>query len=196
MREETRTIYKFSELSETAKQYAIEKYRDHSVDYEIHWQHELFESMKAVFDTAGIKIKDYQLGAYSYSYVKIDMDESIYNLTGARALGWIENNLLSKLRVTRAQYLKNRKDYFRYGYRIDKIKDCPLTGYCADHDFIDVLIESVKTGDCLGESFKLRLPETYVKLLEQEYEYQRSDEYITETIEANEYEFLESGEQL
>lgn len=35
----------------------------------------------------------------------------------------------------------------------------------------------------------------YCKMLDQEYEHVQSDEYIDETIRANEYEFLESGKR-
>lgn len=193
MRTETLQLFKFSELSDDAKQIAIEQWRNDTAADPIAWQDELLYSFKAVFKTASVTLKDYELSLCSYSSVKIEMDQEVYDLTGARALAWLENNFLSKLRVTRAEYLKNRKDYFRYGYRVGKIKDCPLTGYCADESFIDALIESIKTGDCLGDAFKLRMPETYVKLLQAEYDDQNSDEYISETLEVNEYEFLETG---
>lgn len=191
MRTETINIYKFNELPDDIKQRARDKWRDmYSTD--IHWQAEIFESLKTLFDTANIRMLDYQLGLQR-SFIKHDLDSNVAELSGARALAWLENNLFCKLRVTRAQYLKNRKDNFRYGYRIGKIKDCPLTGYCADDDFIDDLLNNVKSGNTLGDSFRW-LADKYESILQGEYDYQNSDEYIDEHLEANEYEFDESGD--
>lgn len=192
MRIKTIALYKFSELSEESKKRAIERYRE-SND-EIFWQDEIFDSMIKVFEKCdGVSLKDYSLGLCSYSYVKSEFrDDATAELTGARALGWLENNLFSNLRMTRSQYLKNRKANFGYGYRVGKIPDCPLTGYCADHDFLEALTENVLSGKTLKDSFN-SLADTYVKLLESENDSQNSEEYISEHFEANEYEFTEDG---
>jgi hypothetical protein len=192
MRTKTITLYKFSELSEDAQRRAIERYRDRN--YEIHWQEELIDSFSAVYAAMNVKLKDYSLGLHSYSYVKIDLEDSIANLSGARALGWIENNLLAGLRMTRHEYMKNRKNNFQYGYRIGKIKECPFTGTCFDMDFLDCITKELKSGDTLGEVLKRRLPEKYVELLQAEYDDQNSDEYISDTLIANEYEFTAAGD--
>ena len=198
MRTYTIKIFKFSELSESAQAKAIESYRNNN--FEIAWQDELFQSFKAVYKTANIKLLDYTLSPDFTSYVKInlDKDDPVYNLTGSRAIAWLENNFLSKLRVTRNEYLKNRKSNFGYGYgygyKIGKIKDCPLTGYYADDDLIACLIDSINSGDCIGDTFTHRLVEKYCELLQNEYEWQNSNKYIAEHFECNEYEFLECGE--
>lgn len=186
-------LFKFNELSESAQAKAIETYRNNNFD--VPWQEEIFQSFKKVFESAEIKLLDYRLSPDFTSYIKIDLDRNdpVYNLSGARALAWLENNLLCKLRITRMEYLKNRLQNFKYGYRIGKIKDCPFTGYCADDDFINCLVESVKNGDCIGEAFKIRMVEKYCELIQAEIDYQNSEEYIIESFEANDYEFLECG---
>lgn len=192
MRTQTIEVYSFNELSDDAKEHARDKYREKN--YEIDWQIELFQSLMAVYKAANIKVKDYSLGLNSYSYMKLDMDDNVKDLEGSRALAWLENNLFYKLRITRAEYLKNRKAYFGYGkhYRIGCVKACPLTGVCFDVDFLDDLQNSVKNGMCLGDAFK-GLADTYVKLLQSEYDAQNSDEYIDEHLEINGYEFTEDG---
>lgn len=45
------------------------------------------------------------------------------------------------------------------------------------------------------DAFVLELNAYYLKMLETEYEYQQSEEYLSETMEANEYTFLENGKR-
>lgn len=71
-------------------------------------------------------------------------------------------------------------------------RDAMPTGYCLDagirHNFAE---EWQKTGDAL-ESFKSAL-ESFLREVENDIEYQYSDEAVEESIEANGYEFDEGG---
>lgn len=189
MKTHTIHTYLFEELTLDAQKKAIHEYRE--MNDEI-FQAEIFNSLKALLRTANIKISDYSLGLNN-SYLKLNIDSPIAQLTGVRAYAWIENNLLSKLRVSRSEYLKNRKNYFTWGYRIGAIKSCPLTGCCYDETFLNSLINNVTHNLPLGECFTL-LADTYQSILQLEYEDQNSDEYISEHLTVNEYEFLASGE--
>ena len=188
-------VYKFEELPEESKDLAIKKWRD-SND-EIFWQSEIFDSFKEVFKMSGIKIRDYSLGLYSRSIVKFDMEDQIGDLSGVRALAWLENNLLYKLRISRAEYLKKRKAYLSYGneYRIGKLKPCPFTGVCYDETFLESLIEDLKSGSTIKEAYE-NLADTYEEVLQSEYDDQNSDSYIIDHLIANEYEFFENGERV
>src|SRR5688572_27255234 len=53
-------VFKFSELSESAKQTAIEKFRDVSVDYE--WWESTYEDAENI----GLKIKEFDIDRGSY----------------------------------------------------------------------------------------------------------------------------------
>jgi hypothetical protein len=190
MREKTIKLYTFDELTDQAKQKAIEWYR--SINDEIFWQSETFDSLKAVFERVGIRIRDYDLGIDGYSYIRFDLNDSIAELKGVRAFTWLENNLFSKLRLTRNAYLKNRKNNLKYGYKVNAIPSCPLTGYYADETFLESLKKDALNGNTLKECFQ-HLALVYVNVLQSEYDYQNSAEYITETIQCNQYEFLEDG---
>lgn len=183
--------YKFSELSDEAKERAITKWRD-SCD-EIFWQQEIIDSLFALYKAAGIDLKDYSLGMYQ-SYVKIDLGDAS-ELKGARAMAWLENNLLADLRIKYRD--PNRWKLSKYGscYRAGKIPPCPFTGYFADDYFLDELIKDVRDGHDLGDCFKW-LADKCQKLIESEYEHQNSEEYLADHFEANEYEFTEDGNQL
>jgi hypothetical protein len=194
MRIETRTIYLFHELSPAAQKRVLERERDRfDRSGDIVWQHELFDSFKAVYKAAGVKLLDYQL-RLSSSYARIDLPTEVKELRGARAIAWLENNLFDGLRMTRARYLSRRKENFGYGYRVGKIPDCPLTGYCADDDFLNCCRNIGNAS--IGQLFKEVLPAKYQELLWAEYEYQRSDEYLRDCVEANSFEFTENGDEI
>ena len=187
-------VFSFSELSQESKEKAIEAYRDqfiHSSD-PVLWQDEMFDSLKALFEASDINLTDYSLGLCSHSYIKFDMDPDVSGLSGSRALAWLENNLLYQFRVTRNEYVRNRKKYFEYGYRVGKIKNCPMTGYFFDHTLLDSLHQSIVDGMCLKDAYT-GLADVFVETLQTEYDYQCSDEYISEYLEMSSYEFLENG---
>ena len=187
------TIYKFSGLSEEAQEKVLEYYRYKLTD--VFGVDEIIGSLKAVFEHCyDVSMKDYSIGSYEYN-IKIEFNsDDVAELSGVRAYTWLENNLFKYLRISKAEYLKNRKDYFRYGksYRIGCIKECPLTGMCYDEDFLDSLKADVLSDYTLKEAFE-NLAYVASKLIQTEEEFQSSDEYIAEHLEANEYRFLDSG---
>ena len=198
MKEITLKLYSINELSEESKQKAIEIYRENNT--EVFWANETLDSLKGLFNACnGIKLKDYSLGEYNSSLkIEFSQDE-VEDLTGKRAFAWLENNLLSYLRIpfhSLSDKDSKRRKLSQYGryYRAGMIKPCPLTGYCADEDFLDSLKKDIKSGMTLGDSFR-GLADEYQKIINNEIEHQNSDEYIIEHMEANEYEFLENGKR-
>lgn len=205
MRTQTIKIYKFNELSKKAKEYAIEQYRNKNS--EIFWADETIESLKSLFNACnGVKLKDYSLGEYNSSLeVEFSYDE-VGELSGKRAFAWIENNLLCNIRIKKGiDNLKNRvwlsdcvkNPKHKQGAFIrfeGTIKDCPFTGYCADDVFLDSLLKDIKQGCDLKTAFE-GLATTYQKIIQNEIEYQNSDEYIIEHMECNDYEFTKDGER-
>ena len=175
-------IYKYSELSEKAKEKVRYKYQDN-----IYIDETDFDGIFKILDYLGIDIREYlQTGEYYLNSNVLD------NLTGERAFAYFENNLSSKLRISYTG--KKRWEYFKYGkeYRPGKIKPCPFTGLCYDEDYIKEIQYSLKKGysvkDIINFCFDLRR-----KLFEQEFEYQCSEEYMTEYFEDNEIFFLKDG---
>jgi len=191
MKTKTINIYSFNELSEEAKEKALQDYREEQT--EIFWIDETIESLKGLFKNCdGISLKDYSLGEYQ-SWLKVDFtNEEVENFTGKRAFAWLENNLLSNIRIS--YYGEKRKELRQYGqyYRAGMIKPCSFTGYCADDDLLDDLIKEVKEGCDLKTAFE-GLASTIQRIIQNEVEYQNSEEYIAEHFEANEYEFDEEG---
>ena len=156
---------------------AYEKYRD-SVEW-IPWADEVMESLKAIFDKSGIKLVDWSIGAWNPSWISFDLDESIGNLSGARAIAWLENNLLSYLRIPwRGERRLRLRKYGKY-YRPGMIEPCPFTGVCFDEDFLESLYKDIVDGMCIQDSYS-DLADVACKLLENEYENVTSEEYFLE----------------
>jgi len=191
----TVNLYEFDELNEEAKEKARDWYRDANSS-ESFYLDEIYDSLKAVFKTANIKLTDWSLGAYNRGNdVSFDLGDA-GELKGKRAMAWLENNLLAKCRITAEQFSKNRKNYMSFGdsFRIGKIKPGPFTGMCYDEDYIDALKKSIASGDTLKEAFK-NLANICGTLCENEVEYQNEDETVDENIRANEYTFTKSGKR-
>lgn len=187
-------IYTAAELKRKnprAFEKAWERFR--STNDEIPWSGEIMDSLKAVFKhTHGISnLKDWSIDAYGYSYVKFEFDQDeAGELTGNRALAWLENNLLADLRIpNRPMFFRlgvgepyqptDRGELAKYGqyYRPGMIKPCPFTGVCFDEDYIESLLKSIKAGDTLQEAFA-ELANVAAKAMQSEIEAQNSEEYF------------------
>jgi hypothetical protein len=185
------TVYTPEELKEANPrgfEIALEGFR--AGNEEIPWTDEIMDSLKALFKASGIALRDWSIGAYSYSYVKFDMEEGVQELSGSRALAWLENNLFSDLRerrrfINRVKKYEKWHDFTKFG----EIPSCPLTSICFDEDFIESLVKDIKAGDSLKEAYE-NLASVASKLFEAEYDYQNSEENF---LEQNHLQFTEDG---
>lgn len=217
MRIEEVKIKTVDELTPEEFRRAHQKWNDNTSD--IPWADETYDSLKKLFEKCqGITLKDWSLGAYHQGcYVKFQFhQEEAADLCGARALAWIENNLLAGLRIPAAAPLvdvldekgkrirKGRYYFIKAGGNlaedargrrgaVGEMPACPLTGYCADDDLIEALLKDIKDGMSLRDAFR-GLADEVRRLLESEDEYQRSEEAFRETCAANGYEFDEDGD--
>ena len=160
----TRTIYKFDELSDRAKDKALDNCRDYEVEND--WWEQVYEDASQV----GIKITSFDIDRASYCKGEIpDTEQTAHNI--------VDNHgeACDTYKVA-AAYLKERDE------TIDTFKED------ADEDYKDEKL------DDLGEEFTKAILEEYLSILRKEYEYLTSDEAVKEMIEANEYEFTKKGE--
>ena len=75
--------------------------------------------------------------------------------------------------------------------------NCPLTGFCADCDILQPIIDCLhykRFFDNIEDLLNACL-ENFFKAWNEEKEYTQSFEYFKEMCIANNYEFFESGEQ-
>lgn len=186
------------------------------------WSEEIFDSLKAVCEASDVKLTDWNLGAYNRSnHIKVEFpNEETEELSGKRAIAWLENHLFGPLRVRgnvriddwrkhidpatgflkrNAPLDKNARYYrtldgklHRRQGAVGTIPACPLTGVCFDEDYLEALRKSVRQGESLKEAFE-GLADVYESLVEAEIEAQSTPEYFIEHADANEMQFTEDG---
>lgn len=146
MRKETITyeIFKFDELSDKAKEKALENHRYINVEFDGFW----FEHIEQELKEYDVKLTEFD--TYRGT-IKLDIEDATK---------------------------------FAEGILKDHSKDCETyeTALRFLNDFID------------EGSFRVEISEDYLKLLRDCYYWNTSDEGVTETLIANNYEFLKDGE--
>jgi hypothetical protein len=201
---ETIKVYDIHELKEQfpdVYEKVLEKWQN--TTNEIPWVYEIVESLKKCFDAAGLALNDWSLGGQG-SYVKFtmptywselaDCDMLVEEYEGRRALNWLKDAFGLKS-VKRVNYVYEGRKRFRYEVTKLDGKDwsCEFTGYCADHDYLDSLLDDVSKGGCNLEDAFRNLADVCTRLIEQEEEYQRSEEYFLEHAEINDFKYTEDG---
>ena len=139
----------------------------------------MLQSLKALIELGGYRLTDYSLGDSSYRGNHIQIDErDCDGLSGKRAIAWLENNILSKLRDKKGQLDAGR-----------------LTGYCLYYTLVESLQESIRIGLTIREAFK-ELVTPYVSQVDAEWEDQLSEERFIDTSDANNVQFFEDGRRV
>ncbi len=165
-------VYKYSELSEEAK----DKVRqDHAEAFGYERSEEAMASIKALAEHFDGHITDWNVyyDRSSCSSMVFDMPEDMTKLE-------IANRLKTLGRF-------NRNTLKGHG-------DCKLTGYCLDEGAIDGFRWAWYRGkekdlnDLMQAAFK-----SWLKECQDDDEYLSSDESMSETADANEYEYKENG---
>lgn len=157
---------------------------------EIPWSDETIDSLKAIFKACRIQLLDWELGAESYrNFVRFNMGDAA-ELSGQRAVGWLENNLYRPMRIP--WHGAKRWKASKYGERAGNLPSCPLTGYCADDDYIDCLNQNVASGMTLQDAFS-DLARECGRLLEAEAEAAVSEEAF---LDQDHLEFTKEGHQV
>lgn len=208
-------LYKFEELSEEAKQKAIEDWR--SNDTEIAWASENRQTMEKFAEIFPIKVTNWSYGGRGEGVsFRFTADDCIEELSGQRLATYIWNNYKSDLfkgkyyrhlsdgskrifhKRIKSEQLKNpgrRCDWFNAYYSgIILDHSCVLTGYCMDDDILDPIYKFLDKPT--NQNFRELLEDCFdewIKACNRDIEWQNSDEYIIETIQANDYEFTEDG---
>lgn len=194
MKTHTITTYDFDELSEDAKEKAVEHFQ--SLDGIYVWGEDNVESLKGFARWINGK-HDYSISLWGDSWAKVKV-EGDYEIE-------ISENEFEMLDCAdmRGEDLLNflkEKHYFQNKYSDGwftlENSSCPFTGYCGDEDLLDPMREYIKNPDSETTLQELvnKCCERWVKSYVQDWEFAYSEEGIIELIEANEYQFTENGE--
>lgn len=171
MRIKETKVYPFAELSDDAKEKALESLADINVDYE--WWDSTFEDAA----TVKLKLTEFELGRGNYC--KGDFIEYAKDTADAIIENHGEN---CETRQTAEDFIAGTAELNKLFPEIPDDDGDDENEYERDGQQQD-----------LDDEFLVSILEDYRIILQKEYEYLTSETMIIETIEANEYEFTEDG---
>ena len=192
------TVYKFSELSNEAKETAIRKQRENEYYLDYEWWDCIYEGFKETAKDKGFDVdKIYFSGFWSQgdgAMFEGSVDFNVWKPTNIdrRVVRCIDSGLIDLY-----WSVKHRGHYYHSGCRkidFDGGNGIPYTwksGIGATGRIID---ELDKIEQQLEEDYEDLCSDLY-RSLEKEYEYLMSDEVITEELTANDYDFTEDGKR-
>jgi len=206
----TRTIYKFDELPENVQQKIIEGWR--TDDY-FHWGDEWRNSLEAFDRNFPVKVRDWEVNPFGNSYVQWSLTcaDSEAELEGVRLWKWLMNSGYDRLGTKEVPVAERKPKYSRHLRKavvqtirpvtIKEWQDCPLTGYCGDHDILAPIAEFMLRPSDRGPGWERTTIwdlmndclEGWRDGFEKDIEHWHSEEAIREDIEGGEYEFYEDG---
>ena len=176
----TRTLYTLGELKAKfpdayAKVHA--RWMDACATDETPWSEETMDSLKACVKACGATLKDWSIGAYSYSSVKVECDDEYEDDAGefhAKDHTWLLREVLAP-----NGYAKDCKPDFP-GL-------CKWTGYCADDSMIEAVHGAMVGGATLSDALE-SLADVAREEMESNCDQARSEEDMEANWEENEYE--------
>lgn len=209
MQTKTYTVYKYDELSDEAKETAISDYRYNNSEY--FWSNEYEKSLEAFADDFPVKITDWAVSPYSHSYINFDFtDKDHESLPGDTLRKHLQNYYFSSL--WSGKYYGKLVDTEKDGTKIEKSTEHPAgvrhvkryskilfdeampTGYCADYDLRRPIYDFLKSKSDMDFSELMEeCLESFLESWKSDMEYQDSDEYISEHLQANDYDFTING---
>jgi hypothetical protein len=164
MRIKETKVYKFDELTDKAKEKAMENLYDLNVDYE--WWDYMYEDAANV----GLKLTSFDLDRNRHA-------KGEFTLSAAE----VAANIIR-------DHGEQCETYKTAQAFLDEINSLTMPDDDSDEfsEWENKMLE-------LEDEFLKSLLEDYSIMLQKEYDYQTSEEAIVETIQANEYEFTEDG---
>ena len=136
---------------------------------DIPWSGETIDSLKQVIEACGFELRDWRIGPYSPSYVKVSGDDDYYpdnygddDEPRAKDADWYLTNVLAPL-----GYVNDGKAHFP-GL-------CKLTGYGADDDLLESVYKSLLSGRTLTEALE-DLADDVRRMFEADLEQQQDEE--------------------
>jgi len=197
MKTKTINLYSFEELSEGAKQKAIEELRPE----EIFWAEENRQSMETFADLFPVKVTNWSYGGRGEGVdFRMTCEDQIEELTGYKLAKYLWNNYSNVIFKPKEYWICNgTKNCVGINAKSRKSKlfkdlNDSLTGYYMDTVLLSPIADFMLKPD--NRNFEEVLTDCFQAWIEacnQDVEYQNSDEAIIERIEANEYTFTEDG---
>ena len=203
MRKIITKVYNFNELSDEAKEKAIEAHR---YDFVNGWSDENWASIQAIAKACSLEIMcdNYNdTGFWRFYLGNIDNYLDINMLGGVRAMSYIYNNWIApnmKGKFYSALVSRDERELV-YKKRYSKctfVFECPFTGCGLDNclfeaynEFCELVRKKPRSANVV--MFIDILSQHVQKWLQSDYNFAISDENIASMLDCNGYEFLENG---
>lgn len=189
----TTTVYKFDELSDSAKKKFTDEQRDFEAEF---WSNEMCDCLKSAMETMNISIDDYEICIDGSGYINLSVDDDAEELEGIRAYKWIVNNCFSDVDKKKLYYKEWEKRRRSNIDRKDWMDNYPFSGMCYDYavkEAWDSWCNELREGKSPSvRDFLNELESQYLPELAGEY-YGFGEDNAREIAEENDYEFLEDG---
>lgn len=168
-------VYTFEELSDEAKQKAIETYRNS--EHGFFWQNEWQDSLDAFCKEFGLDWKSWDI----YQGIEMQQGADEFPDVYGSKLKWHLNRF----------HLKKKNEHGR------KMLDghCYFTGFCGDEDILDPIRKFMKDKKATDTFHDLMYAclQSWLSAVRADYESQQEDDYIKEHLIVNDYTFFENG---
>ena len=199
---ETIKIYEFDELAQDVQRKLIVKeFNNLDIDFIVD---EWLNTVKAIGELLGDQRPHYEVGYGCHNYLHFNNhNEPDEELTGIRAMAWIQNNWINyayKGKYFSTPFRKCEKSpehpagiYYKHRYSkiMLQLDNCPFTGVCYDCCFGEAwneYKEEIRQGKQLTvNDFVSILQEKLIDDITQEIDYRYSDEGIKKELSENEY---------
>lgn len=183
-------VYTFDELSPDAKDKAREHFTSDFV-----FQHDWEKTLKKFCAIFPVDWKEYDYTCRQI-YYNTRIPDEVVPMTGLRLAKYIHSHYYSDLfKPKYIEHLKNKVKFAPVYSKCQREASCVLTGCCYDEDILEPIYNFLKKPDAntnLEDLIKSCLY-SWIKAMNDDYEYQISDEGVQGTCEANDYKFLENG---
>lgn len=165
-------LYQFEELSNEAKENAIERNRTMNVEHD--WWDCTYEDMKEV----GVEINSFDI---YYRNINITIEDSEH--TASKTIEYYGEGM-EVVKISK-RFIADRDALIK---KLGEGND--IAGYSVKEEFIDEYDEEI---EYLEEEYRKEMAEEILTWLRHEYEYLQTDEAVAETLIANDFEFTEDG---
>ena len=175
VREVTFKVYQFDELSEEVKEKVLDDNRYVAVDY-FDWYCDVYSDAEEI----GFKIEEFDLYR---KYIKVRLNTSVLS-----SVEWAMNYFGKDTKG-----YKIAKSYYDEIMKLadsDEVKEYLEEN--PDDDAYDA-IYNLSLDDLFYDDYVYDMRKVFLKMLEDEFNYLTSDEFIIDMFEANDYEFFETG---
>ena len=176
MRESVIKVYEFHELSEKAKQKALEEFSDINVS------HDWWDYYYAELLSVGIQVWGFDIDRRSINFKLKDCAQAVWDDIVKEGWGCEIGELAKELKAKYEAFLETVPDSEDWSWRETEEKR---------KEWFDEELNGFE--DSMYYEFTRRLARLILKYLKEDYDHLTSEEAIVETIEANEYEFYEDG---